>query len=886
MNNTKTLIFFLKFILPFLIVIPLCWQLVSVVGPDFYKYPIGPGSTIPLSVYLEEKSIPEISSSNNELLAGQKVTGQFKASQDNLGIILIRFDTFNRINNDTVVFRIKFADQDSWFYQSDYLVDQFQHRAYFTFGFPIISDSKNKLFAWEIESKKGQIGDGVRVMTVDNFAEAYRLNLRSPDNLIKGIFNRISLVRNQNRFTNEVYYSIFWTVIALITNLLIVRFRNILYKRLISPLWSLLNVVDKAQLSFRELMRLPIEKVFPSFWSRLSNKPIFKKVVTSSYWCWFYRHSLVIIIGFIVVCGVVYRSDFLLDVSRPDNVFYYTLGGASDSDMLLRYATEYSRGVINPRIAVAHDYILAIPFLALIVGNLNFIDSLIVISVILVLVSSSVLIWLSSIWNRISQWSIGGLFLVSLLATNSFLSGASVKVILDTFTSLFYCIVLALIILVEKYRKYWLILVLSGALLLNTFHRPPFGMNDLLFCMAFAAVFICRSIFNRDFKWSMLIKYLTPLIIFIFIYGSWELYHYWRFGIPYALGNVVFALFDWHPKVVDSHSIMYRGEAEHFQHGLAVYPDTILNRLEKYLVLIFSFSKVLFDRLEIPGWLILLMVPIMTYRLKKSIIDNLVVMIKNWCIFGLLVWLIGFGISQSIYFEGKGWSILEILYMSGLVLVIFYGLALSWSVRLVMMYSLILFILVGLGSKSVSSWRHSIPLIIWMLTVITLSVQSKIDSFNLSKKLTKGLFVVFAFFILIFYSASLFLGLFDLTNNTKNVISEVNYYQKANNIIPQDGIVMSSHENLILLTKNLDRPVIYNSQWLYYQFTPDDHQLKVSDEILLGESKFYVLESSAKVWEAKLRDIYNSKNQNKYRYHLEVFNSLPDGSKIYQLVAQ
>ncbi len=869
-----------------MILMPIFWLVISKVGPDFYKYPIGPGSKLPLSVLLEKKSIPEISYHRNELLSGQIVTGQFRAAQDNLGMVLIKFDTFNRINNDILVFRIRSADQKGWYYQADYLVDQFQDQSYFTFGFPIISDSKNVLYVWEVESKKGRVGDGVAVVSRDNFGEAYSLNLYSPKQLTDGVLNRISLVYKNHQLAHQDYSVAYWTVIALLINLLVVKYRKFLYKRIILPVWSLINVVDQVQLSFREVIKLPIEILAPDFCGRLSNTAIFKKLVANNYWRWFYRHSLIIILGLIIVAGLVYRSSFLLDLSRPENTFYYTLGGASDNDMLLRYATEYSLGIINPRIAVAHDYILAIPFLALIVGNINFIDSLILISVILVVTSSLILFLISYIWNRISKWSIGGLLLVSLLATNSFLSGASVKVILDTFTSLFYCIVLSLIILIEKYRRYWLILLLSGALLLNTIHRPPFGMNDLLFCGVFAAVYLGRSLINKDLKWVTIIKYMTPLTVFILIYGSWEIYHYWRFGIPYALGNVIFAVFDWHPKVVDAHSIMYRGEAEHFQHGLAVYPDTIWNRVEKYLVLIFSYSKVLFDRLEIPGWLILFMVSIMTYQFKKSIIENLAGMIKVWFVFWLLVWLIGFSVSGSTHFEGKSWDVLDISYISGLVLVITYGLFSSWSVRLVTGYSLILFLLVGLGSKSVSSWRHSIPLIIWLLTVITLSVESKIIKLNLSLKLRKGLFVLLAFLIFIFNSANLFFGLFNLMINTKNAISEANYYQKANQVIPDDGIIMSSHENLVLLTKNLDFPIIYNSQWIYFEFTSDGRQLKVNDEILLGNSRFYVLESSANVWEGKLRDIYNSKNQNKYRYHLEVFNTLPDGSKIYQLMSE
>ena len=41
------------------------------------------------------------------LAAGQKITGQIRAEYDNLGMVLIRFNTFHRQNQDFLIFRIK-----------------------------------------------------------------------------------------------------------------------------------------------------------------------------------------------------------------------------------------------------------------------------------------------------------------------------------------------------------------------------------------------------------------------------------------------------------------------------------------------------------------------------------------------------------------------------------------------------------------------------------------------------------------------------------------------------------------------------------------------------------------------------------------------------------
>ena len=101
----------------------------------------------------------------SELLAKQKVSAQFLAKENNLGIVSVRFKTYSRINDDTVIFKLKELGKKDWFYQQSYKVDQFQDNDYFTFGFPIISNSKGKTFYFEIESTKGKKNDAVSIST-------------------------------------------------------------------------------------------------------------------------------------------------------------------------------------------------------------------------------------------------------------------------------------------------------------------------------------------------------------------------------------------------------------------------------------------------------------------------------------------------------------------------------------------------------------------------------------------------------------------------------------------------------------------------------------------------------------------------------------------------
>lgn len=112
-----------------------------------------------------------LSSSTSELLTGQIIRGEFAARDNNLGIVAVRFNTFFRINEDVVIFRIKEKGGNKWYYQYGYTTPQFQPNKYFTFGFPIISNSEGKTYDFEIESTKGERENAVALSSVEPIFE-------------------------------------------------------------------------------------------------------------------------------------------------------------------------------------------------------------------------------------------------------------------------------------------------------------------------------------------------------------------------------------------------------------------------------------------------------------------------------------------------------------------------------------------------------------------------------------------------------------------------------------------------------------------------------------------------------------------------------------------
>jgi hypothetical protein len=100
----------------------------------------------------------------NKLLKGDEIAGQFKAVENNLGIVSVKFQTFIRppyLSEDTLVFRIKEKGKSSWFSVNKYRDGLMYDAEPFPFGFPKIADSKGKTYQFEIQSLNGDINNSI-----------------------------------------------------------------------------------------------------------------------------------------------------------------------------------------------------------------------------------------------------------------------------------------------------------------------------------------------------------------------------------------------------------------------------------------------------------------------------------------------------------------------------------------------------------------------------------------------------------------------------------------------------------------------------------------------------------------------------------------------------
>lgn len=98
-----------------------------------------------------------------EIYEGEKVEGAITATENNLGIIAVRFETYGRKNTDSLIFRLKEKNENEWYYVNEYESRLFQGYPLFPFGFPIITHSKGKTYIFELESLRGKPGNAIAI---------------------------------------------------------------------------------------------------------------------------------------------------------------------------------------------------------------------------------------------------------------------------------------------------------------------------------------------------------------------------------------------------------------------------------------------------------------------------------------------------------------------------------------------------------------------------------------------------------------------------------------------------------------------------------------------------------------------------------------------------
>lgn len=160
-------------------------------GYDFYSKKT-PLLTVQHSYQREILNIPV----GNEILAGNDIRGNFKAQDNYLGIVEIRFIVPEKPSKDLFIFRLKEKDAGGWYYENTYRAKEFGGYPLFPFGFPVIKESKGREYYFELISLQGESGNAVGISYVEpvvvarhTLSRAYFLEHK--EELIGFLFNKI-----------------------------------------------------------------------------------------------------------------------------------------------------------------------------------------------------------------------------------------------------------------------------------------------------------------------------------------------------------------------------------------------------------------------------------------------------------------------------------------------------------------------------------------------------------------------------------------------------------------------------------------------------------------------------------------------------------------------
>lgn len=118
---------------------------------------------------------PEYSSA--DLCCGKVFSGEFKALDNYLGLIILELDPrriSEKSKEDKMIFKFREVGEKSWTFQREYNMGLFDSQSSFSFGIPQVSDSGNKTYEFEISSTTQDKKNNVVIKNTRAFVSGYQ----------------------------------------------------------------------------------------------------------------------------------------------------------------------------------------------------------------------------------------------------------------------------------------------------------------------------------------------------------------------------------------------------------------------------------------------------------------------------------------------------------------------------------------------------------------------------------------------------------------------------------------------------------------------------------------------------------------------------------------
>lgn len=489
-----------------------------IVSYPYFSSKITRFSSLGLLSLVEEKSegIKKTGKAEEHLVKGEKIIGKLRATENNLGIVLVRFAQLALKVSDTVMFRIKQEGQEKWYYENNYRANQFQSNEYFTFGFPPIPDSRDKEYIFEIESLTGTDKNGVGIsLQKPQVALVYKYikeDLKNFNTLFPFIFKKLVYVASNINILQR-WQPLAAFLLILVSVILVTKKRAVVAK-----VKRIYIISKKASRSFAST----------NFYSLFLNTSTKKRVI----------------IGLsIFLFALIHRYSSLL-VNQP-LLFYAGLGGQGDYDQFIRAATCAVRDFYSCPLVLHQNLLIESSVLGTFYQIFGFIGGLKVYLYFMLIVSSLVATLPYILLSRKSWVSTGGIIGGLFLANSDFLTQVALSFPPDNlslFTFSIFYIVYLLTIHIGIIR--WLLFFgLVG--LIDGMNKALFLINDLVVFVLFIPVFFFEkakkskgTLFNKKNTRILLISVL-PVLVFLIIYSAWEYFVYVKWTAYYFLRSLV-----------------------------------------------------------------------------------------------------------------------------------------------------------------------------------------------------------------------------------------------------------------------------------------------------------------------------------------------------------
>lgn len=732
------------------------------------------------------------------LLRNQKISGVFKATENNLGILFIRLVKFG-MGEDQVIFRIKKEGEEKWFHESTFSGSQIKTNQLFPLGFPPISSSKNNFYVFELESLGGEYRDGIGVIKNEPAGLMYRYSI---NDLRNGSFLSFVSKKIFYVFKNINYQLTLAIFIA--SSVLAFFIKKIRPVNLTHILKLIVNAAKREYLWWKkEIVSFP-KKIS----NRFTSTRIYLKFLDTNT----KKRFAIGLLIFLLALTFRFSSTLV----NQHQFFYAGLGGQGDYDQFIRTATCSVR-TFCPAI-LGQNFLIEASVLGFFYNIFGFIGGLKAYLYLMIILSSAVAALPYMILSRKHLFTVGGIAGSLFLATSDYLTNMSLALPPDNGSLFLFSMFFVVYLLTLQYGTVKWLLLLGLVGVTDGLNKLVFLINDLAVFMLFVPVFFVEKakrinkfpLFKLERKIALFS--LVPILVFFAIYCVWEYIVQVKFSTPYYLRALISGGSTFASSTIEGSRSLGEGLSQ----------GNILEKLYYFAGLTIVMLKRLIGN---AGLSYMFLAPILLGLLFATLRDRkfFVVRITSTVVFAILVnvtlelfrnnFLSIQEVGDYVYAWTTDTYINVFLFASIIFLFVLNFKYKAFKFALpILPYVLMIVIL----TKNAPWERMLAHIIVWSIILFAFLIDWILEG-NKKNYALRKLWVSLVFlvlFIFLYITPKTLTMVSNLYQGVKLERAEVKYLKWVNSQLPKNAIILGGGKSdLVTVAQNIERPIVYNSLW-------------------------------------------------------------------------